>query len=373
MSNLRLIIFSDLHYTDEEQNWETKRKLVEQAEPILEKLIEKINNTKELDAVINLGDFIQATKYKERDLSNIKKIWNKCQRIKYPFYTILGNHEFGMMDTIFFIQGGYDPVLIIKEGKIVFPFVWMVLSALKTKAEVMNVDQLLPAHAQWQNFSEVLFHSPMLRYIGNSLFISLIVVAFQLISSAMLTYAMVFMKFRGRKLLFAIVMGTYMLPTAATYIPSYIILAHMGLLDSYTGLIISDAVNIFGIFLLRTAFMQVPQGLIEAARIDGAGHWKVLWRIITPMTKSAYITFGLISFITMYNSYMWPSLITNNKDLSLVSQGLRSFFIEGGAYGTEWPKVMAASAVIVVPLLILFAFTQKWFINGIGGDTGVKG
>ena len=231
----------------------------------------------------------------------------------------------------------------------VFPFVWMILSALKTKAEVMNVDQLLPAHAQWQNFSEVLLHSPML------------------------TYAMVFMKFRGRKLLFAIVMGTYMLPTAATYIPSYIILAHMGLLDSYTGLIISDAVNIFGIFLLRTAFMQVPQGLIEAARIDGAGHWKVLWRIITPMTKSAYITFGLISFITMYNSYMWPSLVTNNKELSMVSQGLRSFFIEGGAYGTEWPKVMAASAVIVVPLLILFAFTQKWFINGIGGDTGIKG
>lgn len=99
MSNLRLIIFSDLHYTDEEQNWETKRKLVEQAEPILEKLIEKINNTKELDAVINLGDFIQATKYKERDLSNIKKIWNKCQRIKYPFYTILGNHELKLVDS----------------------------------------------------------------------------------------------------------------------------------------------------------------------------------------------------------------------------------------------------------------------------------
>lgn len=277
-------------------------------------------------------------------------------------------HRIGAAKTV-------GKILLLTTASVftVFPFVWMILSALKTKAEVMNVDQLLPAHAQWQNFSEVLLHSPMLRYIGNSLFISLIVVAFQLISSAMLTYAMVFMKFRGRKLLFAIVMGTYMLPTAATYIPSYIILAHMGLLDSYTGLIISDAVNIFGIFLLRTAFMQVTQGLIEAARIDGAGHWKVLWRIVTPMTKSAYITFGLISFITMYNSYMWPSLVTNNKELSMVSQGLRSFFIEGGAYGTEWPKVMAASAVIVVPLLILFAFTQKWFINGIGGDTGIKG
>ena len=107
--------------------------------------------------------------------------------------------------------------------------------------------------------------------------------------------------------------------------------------------------------------------------MDGAGNMKVLWKVVMPMTKSSFITFGLMSFITMYNSYMWPSLITNDKNISLVSQGLRSFFIEGGAYGTEWPKVMAASAVIVVPLLVMFAFTQKWFINGIGGDTGVKG
>ena len=164
-----------------------------------------------------------------------------------------------------------------------------------------------------------------------------------------------------------------MLPTAATYIPSYIILSDMNLLDTFTGLIISNCVSIFGIFLLRQAFMQVPIGLIEAARIDGASQWKILWRIVAPMTKSSFITFGLMNFITCYNSYMWPSLITDSPEKSLVSQGLRRFFIEGGSYGTEWPLVMAGSAVIVVPLLILFAFTQKWFINGIGGDTGMKG
>ena len=91
------------------------------------------------------------------------------------------------------------------------------------------------------------------------------------------------------------------------------------------------------------------------------------------MTKSSFITFILMSFITCYNNYMWPSLITDSPELSLVSQGLRRFFIEGGAYGTEWPLVMAGSTLIVVPLLILFGFTQKWFINGIGGDTGMKG
>ena len=254
-----------------------------------------------------------------------------------------------------------------------FPFIWMFLSALKSKEEIMNVMTFLPAQPQWENFAEILFDSPILSYIGNSLWVSLIVIVLQIVTGAMLTYAMVFLEFKGRIILFAVVMGTYMLPVAATYIPSYIILSKWNLLNTTTGLVISSCVSIFGIFLLRQAFMQVPKGLVEAARMDGASHFRILWEIICPMTKSAFITFGLMSFISTYNNYMWPSLITNDSTKFLVSQGLRSFFIEGGAYGTKWNLVMAASAVIVIPLLILFAFTQKWFINGIGGDTGMKG
>lgn len=254
-----------------------------------------------------------------------------------------------------------------------FPFIWMFLSALKSKEEIMNVMTFLPAQPQWENFAEILFDSPILSYIGNSLWVSLIVIVLQIVTGAMLTYAMVFLEFKGRNVLFAVVMGTYMLPVAATYIPSYIILSKWNLLNTTTGLVISSCVSIFGIFLLRQAFMQVPKGLVEAARMDGASHFRILWEIICPMTKSAFITFGLMSFISTYNNYMWPSLITNDSTKFLVSQGLRSFFIEGGAYGTKWNLVMAASAVIVIPLLILFAFTQKWFINGIGGDTGMKG
>lgn len=255
----------------------------------------------------------------------------------------------------------------------VFPFIWMILSALKTKAEIMDTSVFFPAEAQWHNFYSVLFESPLLRYVGNSLFVSIVTLLIQLVTGAMIAYAIVFMRFKGRGILFAVIMGTYMLPTAATYIPSYIILSKMHLLDTYTGLIISNCVSIFGIFLLRQAFMQIPAGLVEAARIDGANHWKILWHIVAPMTKSSFITFGLMSFIGCYNNYMWPSLITDSPEKSLVSQGLRRFYIEGGSYGTEWPLVMAGSALIVVPLLILFMFTQKWFINGIGGETGIKG
>ena len=264
-------------------------------------------------------------------------------------------------------------ILLISCLITAFPFVWMIISALKTKEEIMNTSIFFPGNPQWGNIISILFESPIPKYIFNSLFLSIIIVAIEVTTGALLAYALVYMNFKGQKLLFAIIMATYMLPVAATYIPSYIILAHSGLLNTFTGLIISSTVSIFGIFLLRQAFMQVPDGMIEAAKIDGASNVKVLIHVVFPMTKSSFITFGLMSFISTYNNYMWPSLITNDSSKYMVSQGLRSFFIEGGAYGTEWALVMAASAVIVLPLLVLFAFSQKWFINGIGGDTGMKG
>lgn len=264
-------------------------------------------------------------------------------------------------------------ILIIVGVFTAFPFLWMVVSAFKTKEEIMDTSKFLPQSLHLENFITVIFNSPIPRYIVNSLLISLAIVFIQIITGALIAYAIVFMKFKGRGILFGIIMVTYMLPTAATYIPSYIILANHQLLNTYTGLIISSSVSIFGIFLLRQAFMQVPSAMVEAAQIDGASHFRILHLVVFPMTKSSFITFGLMSFIASYNNYMWPSLITNDSDKYMVSQGLRSFFIEGGAYGTEWSLVMAASAVIVIPLLIMFAFAQKWFIDGIGGDTGVKG
>ena len=253
------------------------------------------------------------------------------------------------------------------------PFVWMISSCLKPGSEVMSSSSFLPSTVTWDNLISVITSSPIPTYIFNTMWISLVIVALQVITSALLAYALVFMKFRSRNILFGIIMATYMLPVAATYIPSYIILSKMNLLNTFTGLIISSTVSTFGIFQLRQAFMQIPKSLVEAARIDGSSHLEILCNIVGPMTKSSFITLGLMSFISAYNNYMWPSLITNDPDKYLVSQGLRSFFIEGGAYGTSWGLVMAASAVIIVPLLVMFALTEKWFVNGIGGETGVKG
>ena len=254
----------------------------------------------------------------------------------------------------------------------IFPLIWMVLGSVKTSREAMNPEMILPDIIHLENIIEVVTDSPLLKYVGNSLMIALAATAIQIVTGAMLAYAFSFMKFKGRNLFFGLVMATYMLPSCATYIPCFVLLAKMNLLNTRTGLIVSQCVSIFGIFLLRTAFLQFPSELIEAAKLDGAGDWRILWRIVMPVTRSSFVTFGLISFISLYNNYMWPSLITKDERLYQVAQGLRSFFVEDGAYGTNWAKVMAGSTVIIVPLLILFAFTEKRFISGLSGDTGVK-
>ena len=254
-----------------------------------------------------------------------------------------------------------------------FPFIWMISSALKTKDEIFNFPpKLMPQSAQWGNFINVFNDAPFEVYLFNSFFVASIEVAFQIISSAMIAYALTQLRFRGKKILFAMIMGMYMLPSAATYVPCYMLLSDFNLIDTFSGLIVSNLDNIFGIFLVRQSFLQIDKGLVEAARIDGASHWKILWRIIFPLTKPTFITLGLISFVTYYNEYMYPSLITKSPEKFLVSAGLRQFFIEGGAYGIKWPEIMAASTITVLPLLVLFTIAQKWFMQGIN-DTGVKG
>lgn len=269
-------------------------------------------------------------------------------------------------------QGLCHLFLLLTGVVTVAPFIWMFLGALKTKAEVMDQNCLLPGAPQWGNFLTVLTDSSMLRYLLNSLFVASAVVLIQLVLGILFTYGVTFLKFRGRNGLFLLVLATYLVPSAATYIPGYLILAKLGMLDSYQGLICSNSISIFGIFLLRQAFLQIPYGMVEAARIDGSSHMMVLWRILIPMTRPTIITFVLLSFIGMYNSYMWPSLITERPQLSLISQGLRRYLYEGGAYGTEWALVMAASSLAVIPLLLLFFGTQRFIINGVV-DTGIKG
>ncbi|KIY20598.1 ABC transporter permease [Mesobacillus subterraneus] len=254
-----------------------------------------------------------------------------------------------------------------------FPFLWMALSALKTNEELWNFPEVwLPAIPQWHNFLDAWNSAPFGQYIFNSAFTALVIVLVQTLNSAMIAYAFTHLEFKGKNLLFSLILATYMLPAAATYVPSYIMLADLNMLDSYKGLIFSNAASVFGIFLFRQAFLQIHREVIEAAKIDGASHWRILWKILFPLSKPSFATFGLISFVSMYNNYLWPSLIIKDEKLLLITAGLRQFFVQEGAYGIKWPLVMAASTLAVIPMLLLFIIAQKWFIKGLS-DSGVKG
>lgn len=263
--------------------------------------------------------------------------------------------------------------LLLFSFVMVFPFLWMVVSALKTKDEIFQFPPTMwPDTPMWHHFAEAWQLAPFGQYIFNSTFTAVAIVAIQVVNSALIAYAFTQFKFRGKNLLFGIVLLTYMLPAAATYVPSYVILANFNLLDTHTGLILSNAASVLGIFLFRQAFMQIPKELVEAATMDGASHWRILWKVVYPLSRPTFLTFILISFVQNYNSYLWPTLILNSEEKQLVTTGLRQFFIQEGAYGIQWPLIMAASSFAVIPLLILFAFAQKWFISGIS-DQGLKG
>ncbi|TSB47416.1 carbohydrate ABC transporter permease [Alkalicoccobacillus porphyridii] len=255
----------------------------------------------------------------------------------------------------------------------IFPFIWMLLSALKTGEEIFAVPLTwFPESPQWQNFIEALEMAPFGLYIWNSIFTAVMIVLFQIILSCMLAYALTQLRFWGQHLLFMAILGSYMLPAAATYVPSYVILARLGLLDTLSGIIISNLASVFCIFMIRQAFLQVPKEMVEAARADGAGDWQILWRIMFPMAKSSIFTVGLISFVQMYNNYLWPSLIVSSQEKYLITVGLRQFFTAQGTFSSQWPLIMAANVFAVAPLIILFIVLQKWFVKGIS-DNGVKG
>ncbi|CAM4326257.1 carbohydrate ABC transporter permease [Paenibacillus tarimensis] len=278
-----------------------------------------------------------------------------------------------MRETTLWFQPLRHLFLIALCGLIAFPFFWMITSSLKTNEEIWSVPPVLwPDKPLWGTFLEAWQAAPFGQYLLNSIMVAAVIVLLQMINSAMMAYALTHMHFPLRKALFAIIIVTYMLPASATYLPAYVILSELNLIDTYTGLIISNAVSVFAIFLVRQAFLQLPKELAEAAKIDGAPHWRILWTIMVPLTRSTFVVMGLITFIGMYNNYFWPSLITKDPDLYLVSAGLRSFFVEGGAYGMNWPLIMAGSTITILPLLILFLFAQRLLMKGVSLSFGVN-
>lgn len=254
-----------------------------------------------------------------------------------------------------------------------FPFIWMVLGVFKTNNEIWQTPyKIFPSQWSMVKVVESLTNIEFGRYIFNSFYVGVAGTFVMIITATLFTYVIVFMKNKYTDWLFMLVLATYMLPSAVTYVPSYVILANIGLLDKLVGLMFSNMASVFAVFYLRQSFMKMSIDYYEAARIDGASHLSILRHVIFPLNKSAFYTVFVLTFVQQYNSYMWPSIMLKSQDKYLVSQGLRQFFIQDGAYGMNWSEVMLASTVTIIPVILVFIFLQKWFITGVMQDSGLK-
>ncbi len=205
-------------------------------------------------------------------------------------------------------------------------------------------------------------------YYMNSFIIAISTTVLQLATSALAAYAFATMKFRGKELVFLIFLGTMMIPGQVTLVPNYVIVAKLGWIDTYKALIIPWIASVFSIFMMRQFFMTIPNELWDAAQIDGCTRFEYLWRVMIPLAVPVFVTTGLFSFISGWNTFLWPLIVTNSPRLRTIQVGLSAFNQE---FGTKPNLLMAASTTAIVPLLVIFFIAQKQFIQGIA-RTGLK-
>lgn len=268
---------------------------------------------------------------------------------------------------------GTHVVLIAFAAIVLIPFLWMVLTSFKSLREAVSFPPVwLPSQWRWENYVKAWESAPLLVYYANSIIVGVAIITLQTLTSAMAAYALVFLKFRGKNALFLLIVSTIIVPQHITYIPNYLLLHRMGMLDTYWALIIPFFATGLGIFLIRQGLLSLPSSLFDAAVIDGANHWQLMTRVMLPLVRPSIITFGLFNFVYHWNEFMWPLLATNSVNLRVLPVGMALLLFEEQTRGVRWERVMAANVSVIVPLLIVFAFTQRWFVKSVA-DSAVKG
>jgi multiple sugar transport system permease protein len=261
-------------------------------------------------------------------------------------------------------------LLIIVSLIVLFPFLWMLDTALKPNGQVFQFPPtLLPASTQWGNFLAVWTFLPFGHFIFNSLVVACGGTLLVLITSSLAAYAFARLKFFGRDTIFFAYLGTLMVPQAVLVIPEFLLIRYLGWVNSYQALILPMAFTAFGTFLLRQFFKTIPIELEESAIIDGASRLRILWSIILPLSKSALGVLGLFTFIGFWNNFLWPLIVVNTADMATIPLGLQMF---QGQNGTQWSYMMAGATVSILPGIILVFILQRYLVEGIS-LTGLGG
>jgi len=260
-------------------------------------------------------------------------------------------------------------LLLVSCAIMLLPFFWMVTTSFKLESEVLRMPpQWFPKDWLWRNYVKAWNVAPFGRYFFNSFFMAITTTIGEVITTILAAYAFAKMRFFGKNVLFAILLATLMIPGQMLLIPNYVTITRLGWFDRYEALIIPWLASVFGIFLLRQFFRSIPDELQDAARIDGCSRLRFLWQIVVPLSKPAIMTVALLKFLGSWNAFLWVLIMTNSNKMRTVPVGLTLFSSE---VGTAYEQLMAASVLAIIPVLILFFFTQKQFIQGVA-RTGIK-
>jgi ABC-type glycerol-3-phosphate transport system permease component len=261
-------------------------------------------------------------------------------------------------------------VLIAGAVFCAFPFVWMILTALKTQEEALRVPiTWFPSVPQWGNFKTAWEAAPFGRYFLNTFLIAGCVVLGVVITSLLAGYAFARIDFLGRNIVFALLLSTMMIPFEATLIPNFIMIRNLGWYNTYAALIIPWAASVFSVFLMRQSILSIPDELFEAATLDGCGHLGILRHVVLPLARGPLAAIAVFSFLGSWNSLLWPLIVTGSESVRPVQLGL-SVFVNADAQSPH--LLMAASAFTIAPLLLIYFIAQRQFLEGIA-SSGLKG
>jgi multiple sugar transport system permease protein len=275
-------------------------------------------------------------------------------------------------------------VLTVGAATSLAPFIWMILTSLKSYREMatrvlwpaalrfstysLPVDQRPIPHL-FYNYVQAWNAAPFARYFANSFLLASCTATGVLITSSLAAYAFARLNFYGKNAIFVLFLATMMIPFEVTMIPNYITVSRLGWINTYWAVIIPWIASVFGIFLLRQFFATIPDDLYDAALLDGCGHFRFLTQIVLPLSKPALISVGLFNFLGSWNAFTWPLIVTREEKMYPIQVGLRYFVTESG---TATQELMAAATITILPLVILYFFAQRQFIEGIS-TTGLKG
>lgn len=261
-------------------------------------------------------------------------------------------------------------ILIFTAVTMLIPFVWMVSASLKLNQDVFTFPiQWIPDQPRWRNYVDIWSQIPLALFIYNTSKLTIIVTLLQLLTSSFAAYAFSKLEFKFKNALFLGYIATIAMPWQVYMVPQFIMMRELGLNNTHLAMIFLQAFSAFGVFLMRQFYQSIPDELCEAARIDGMNEYQIWWKIMLPLSKPALSTLTIFTFVNTWNDFLGPMIYLTKTELKTIQIGLRMFISQ---YSAEYGLIMAASVVVLIPVLIVFLSLQRFFVEGIA-SSGLKG